>query len=118
MNPARLSIVNSLLNLNPPIRTWRMNRALLVWAGATIGDNVRIVSSARIHTAGTISIGSETWIGHEVMIVCGNASVYIGAKVNIGRRVTLVTGSHLIDTESGRAAGGGISKPIIIDDGV
>lgn len=41
----------------------------------------------------------------------------IGANVDIGPRITHVTGSHLLLGSPERAAGNGLSKPIAIRDG-
>ncbi len=56
MKPARLFIVNSLFNLNPPIRAWRMNRAFLFLVVAAIGDNVCIVSRAMSRTLALLPV--------------------------------------------------------------
>lgn len=101
----------------PPTRMFALKRALLRWAGATVGDNARIVSTAKFHVCGKLEIGSNTWIGHEVMIVGGDAEVQIGAEVDIAPRVTIVTGSHEAFGLPGKAAGKGYSKPVHIGDG-
>lgn len=101
----------------PPTRMFALKRALLRWAGATVGDNARIVSTAKFHVCGKLEIGSNTWIGHEVIIVGGDAEVQIGAEVDIAPRVTIVTGSHEAFGLPGKAAGKGYSKPVHIGDG-
>lgn len=117
MKSNRLFVVHLLMAVMPLTRCFAFKRVLLRWAGATIGMNVRIVSSARFYLTGSLSIGDDTWIGHEVLIVGGDANVAIGSRVDIAPRVSLVTGSHELFTVEGRAAGKGYSSPIIIEDG-
>lgn len=102
----------------PATRCFAFKRNLLRWAGASVGNNVNIVSSARFYTSGSLIIGDDTWVGHEVLIAGGSADVCIGSNVDIGPRVTIVTGSHELFTVSERAAGRGYSLPIKICDGV
>lgn len=101
----------------PPSRCFALKRTLLRWAGAQIGTNTRVVSSARFYLTGRLVIGNETWIGHEVLVAGGDADVIIGSKVDIAPRVSLIAGSHELFTIKGRAAGKGCSLPITIEDG-
>lgn len=117
MNSARLFLANKLIRLLPPSRCFGLKRSLLKFAGADIGENVRIVSSVEIYCSGRLSIGANTWIGHQSLIVGGDADIMIGANVNIAPRVVIVSGSHEIDFESDMVAGEGYSKPIRIGDG-
>jgi acetyltransferase-like isoleucine patch superfamily enzyme len=117
MKSGRLFIVHFCMALMPSTRCFSIKCKLLRWAGAVVGSNVRIVSSSRFYLAGRLVIGDDTWIGHEVLIVGGDADVVIGSRVDIAPRVTLVTGSHELFTIKGRAAGNGYSSPITIRDG-
>ena len=117
MISSRLFVMHLLMAVMPSTRCFPLKRSLLRWVGATIGTNVKIVSSARFYLTGRLVLGDDTWIGHEVMVVGGDADVIIGSRVDIGPRVLLVTGSHELFTTQGRAAGKGYSKPIIIEDG-
>lgn len=117
MKSNRLFVVHLLMAVMPLTRCFAFKRVLLRWAGATIGMNVRIVSSARFYLTGSLSIGDDTWIGHEVLIVGGDANVAIGSRVDIAPRVSLVTGSHELFAAADRAAGKGYSLPITIEDG-
>jgi maltose O-acetyltransferase len=117
MKTGRLFIVNLLFGLTPPTRCFRLKRVLLRWCGAAIGANVRIVSSARFHLTGKLAIGDDTWVGHEVLVIGGDAEITIGAKVDIAPRVMIVTGSHNLSATPGRAAGKGYSLPVVIEDG-
>ena len=78
----------------PATRFFKVKRGLLRWAGATIGSNVRIVSSAKFYLTGQLIIGDNTWIGHEVLVVGGDAPVCIGKNVDIAPRVNIITGGH------------------------
>lgn len=118
MKTGRLFIVNFLFTLIPATRCFKLKRALLRWSGAAVGKNVRIVSSARFHLTGELTIGDDSWIGHEVLVAGGAADVTIGAKVDIAPRVTIVTGSHELFTDPDKAAGRGYSAPILIESGV
>ena len=100
MNSRRLFVTHCLFALLPPTRAFGLKRALLRWCGAKIGTNVRVASSARFCLTGDLSIGSDTWVGHGVLVVGGDAPVTIGENVDIGPRVVIVTGSprtnHLV----------------------
>lgn len=118
MKPARLHLVHAIFSLLPSTRLFGLKCFLLRWAGAAVGSNVRVVSSARFYLTGDLKIGDGTWIGHEALIVGGDAEVVIGMNVDIGPRVTIATGTHELFTIPGRAAGRGYSLPISIEDGV
>lgn len=118
MNTRRLYLVSIVMGLLPPTRAFGLKRNLLAWCGAQVQQNVRITSSVRVLTSGSLSIGEWTFIGHDTLIVGGNADITIGEKVDIGPRVTIVTGSHELFTSYDRAAGPGYSSPVVIEDGV
>lgn len=118
MKSSRLFVMHMLMTFMPPTRCFALKRVLLRWAGAEIGARVRIVSSARFYLTGVLRIGDGSWIGEDVLIVGGNAPVEIGANVDIGPRVTLVTGTHILWESPQRAAGTGLSRAIKIGDGV
>nr|WP_211289124.1 acyltransferase [Marinobacter profundi] len=118
MNTLRLNLVNVLFSLLPPTKLFSVKARLLRWAGAKVGNNVRIVSSAKFYMSGELEIGSGTWIGHEVLIIGGDAKVIIGEDVDIAPRVTIVTGTHELWKMNGKAAGRGYSLPVSIESGV
>ena len=113
----RQSIVNNVVQLLPPTRAYKLKVRLWRWAGVSIAADARLVSSVRIWTSGTVFIGEDTFMGHEVMVVGGGAPVVIGARCDIAPRVIFVAGSHLDGGEE-RAAGEGVSHPISVGDGV
>lgn len=102
----------------PSTRYFGLKRSLYRWCGATVGSNVRIVSSARFYLNGKLAIGDNTWVGHEALIIGGAADISIGDNCDIGPRVSLVTGSHRFGGVKGRAAGEGYSESIYLEDGV
>lgn len=87
------SLVSKLL---PATRLFGLKRWLLRLAGAKVGNNVRCASSARFQLTGPLQIGADTWIGHEVLVVGGDAPVEIGACCDIAPRVLIATGTHQI----------------------
>ncbi len=66
-----------------------------------------------------MSVGEETFIGDETMIM-GTAGtfVHIGSNCDISSRVNLVTGTHKFSKSIIRCAGEGYGEDIIIGDGV
>ena len=117
MNTRRAIIVRGIMRFLPETCCFALKRSLWRWAGAKVGRNVRICSSAFIMGAGELEIGEDTWVGHQVFIETGS-KVSIGAYVDIGPRVYIGTGSHKIDVEGKQTAGEGTSEAIVIEDGV
>lgn len=87
------------------------------FCGAEIGDNVRICSSVKIQIGSVLSIGDNTWIGEFTKIVGGKAVINIGSNVDIGPDVLIVTGTHKLWEENGKAAGKSFSQAITIGSG-
>lgn len=101
----------------PATRFFGLKRGMLRLAGARVADKVRIASSARFWLGGPLQVGSDTWIGHDVLVVGGDAPVEIGARCDIAPRVTIATGTYRIDPDGPRVAGKGYSLPVKIGDG-
>lgn len=101
----------------PETRLFGFKARILQLAGARLGRNVRVCSSASILGGGDLLIGDDTWIGHQVLI-CSSSRVAIGKAVDIGPRVYIGTGTHEIDSEGAHSAGAGINKDVVIADGV
>lgn len=89
---------------------------LLRFAGAQVAYDARICSSVKVFGTGELSIGANTWVGHEVLLIV-SSTVAIGDNVDIGPRVYIGTGTHLVDSEGPRTAGPGVSKPITVQNG-
>jgi putative colanic acid biosynthesis acetyltransferase WcaF len=90
---------------------------LLRWAGAWVGNNVRICSSATVLGTGALKIGNDTWIGHQVLIV-STSRIEIGCCVDIAPRVFIGNGSHQLDPIGAHAAGAGTTGDVVVGDGV
>lgn len=116
MNTKRAIIVRGIMKLLPETSCFGLKRLLWRWAGAKVGHNVRICSSAFILGAGELEIGDDTWIGHQVMLIA-SSRISIGARVDIGPRVYIGTGTHKLQFKGKRCAGENISINILIEDG-
>ncbi|MDM7853283.1 acyltransferase [Pseudochrobactrum kiredjianiae] len=115
---AAVSYFNSIFwQLLPSTRFFFLKRKLLTLAGARIGANVRCASSVRTFVGGSLSIGANTWVGHEVLFVGGEASITIGADCDIAPRVSFITGTHEVEASGPKAAGRSYSLPITIGSG-
>ncbi len=102
--------------LLPETRCFALKQQLLRWGGVDIRSGVRICSSVKLLGAGVISIGENSWIGHESLIVSA-CHVCIGRDVDIAPRVYIGTGTHELAPDGPRSAGPGISKPVRIGNG-
>lgn len=118
MKTGRLWIYKLLTALLPETRFFDLKAALLRWCGATVGENVRISSSAGFFGGGELVIGDDVWIGMEDVIhsVCG-ASIKIGNCCDVGPGVMILTGSHKIDIKGAHIAGEGTCADVEVDDG-
>ena len=118
MKPFRLWIYRLMSWWLPETRFFGWKRCLLRWAGAMIGKNVRINSSAVFNGNGDLHIGEDVWIGAgSVIMPVAPASVAIGSHVDIGPGVMILTGSHEIDPDGLHIGGKGIESPVAIGDG-
>lgn len=116
MKSSVLYFYNLLNILSPDTKFFGYRRFFLRMAGAKIGKNVRICSSVKILGNGDLSIGHNTWIGHECLII-SSSIIEIGSNVDIAPRVYIGTGTHVIDKFSKNIAGAGISKNVIVKNG-
>ena len=111
-----LFLVNLAFRLMPETRLFEVKAMLLRLAGAKIGKNARICSSATFLGPGQLEIGDGTWIGPGTLIYSGS-HVRIGNAVDIAPRVYIGTGSHEIDVNGQRAAGPGVDRNVLIESG-
>lgn len=102
----------------PLTRFFSLKRRIWRAMGIRVGDDPKISSSAKILSVGSVSIGDGTWVGHEFIVVGGDAKVDIGSRCDIGPRVMIATGTHEILLGQRRAAGPGYSLDVKIGDGV
>lgn len=100
----------------PETRGFALKRKLLRFAGAKVGKNVRVCSSAFIAGTGNLEIGSNTWIGHGVMLLA-TSNLIIEKNVDVAPRVLITTGTHMVGGDLYRAAGSGQSKDVYIKRG-
>jgi maltose O-acetyltransferase len=116
--PSRLWITQLIIGVLPPTRFYSLKARLLSMSGVDIHVTARLCSSVKIVASGHVAIGADTFIGHQVLIGGGDASISIGSHCDIGPGVNIITGSHELASTGLRAAGAGYSRPIIIEDGV
>lgn len=108
-------IIQLVFPVLPDTRLYHLKVFLLRLRGFRIGRNVRVVSSVRFKLR-MLSVGDNTFIGHQTLIAGGNALVHIGQNVDIAARCMLMTGTHEIGSSIQRA-GKGRSDNITIGDG-
>ena len=106
MNPTRLWIYGLLTRWMPETRLFALKVRLLRWCGAQVGENVRVCSSAVIRGNGRLVIGNDVWIGSEdYLSPVGEAVIRIGDCCDLAPRVTILTGTH--EVNSAATPGGG-----------
>lgn len=107
------------LRFSPEGRFPRLNKYALMLMGVHVGRKTIIYSSISVSRNTIVSIGSETFIGSNVVITGAiNSKVTVGSYCDISDHVHFVTGTHLIDEFGIRIAGSGYSKDIVIGNGV
>jgi maltose O-acetyltransferase len=116
--PPLLWLTQLFIGILPPSRFFPLKARLLSLSGVDIHATARLYSSVKIVTSGHLAIGAGTFIGQQVLIGGGDASISIGSHCDIAPRVTILSGSHEIAVAGPKSAGKGNSKPIVIEDGV
>lgn len=116
MNSFKLYLVRKFTSLIPETRAFGLKRILYRWAGADIGDGVRINSSTRISGIGNLTIGPNTWIGPGTHIAC-SYEINIGANCDIAPCVYIGDGTHEITPNRERIAGIETTRKVTIGDG-
>lgn len=89
-----------------PFRSW-----LLRIFGAKIGHGVRFRPSARVTYPWNLSVGDDSWIGHDT-VMYNLAKISIGRDVALAHGVYLCTGLHDVTDVAFRID----AKPITIED--
>ena len=118
MNTHRLAVCRFVSRFLPESRFFGLKRALLRWAGAKVGRNVRLYSSARIVGTGTLEIGDDVHIGSNVFVSSvAPAGVALGSHVDIGPGAMILTGSHEIDWLGDHVAGKGTAAAVSVGSG-
>jgi maltose O-acetyltransferase len=109
---------NTLMGLLPPTRCYGLKRRILRGMRVNVIGAARVASSVRIYGELTLSLGDDVFLGHEVLISGGKSRVTIADCVDIGPRVSILTGSHEIDMIGRHSAGPGYSRDVVIEEGV
>lgn len=118
LKPARLYLISFLWKLLPPSRCHKLKAATLRWAGAKVGKNVEIMSSAKILGDMELEIGDNVFIGHEAMIFGAYGSkISIADYAKVGSRCVLVTGYHQFTPDGLCIEGEGLHDDIVIETG-
>jgi len=114
-----VAIVNKITSVLPESRFYKLKSFMYrYFCGFNIDLSVRMFSSFMILGVRNITIGKDTFIGHESLIMgAAESKVHIGNMVDISSRVSIVTGTHDIDLYGKRIAGQGCSYDIYIKDG-
>ena len=111
-----LACYNLFISPLPQRGLFKTRARALRLSGLTISPGVRVSSGAQFLDR-YISIGADTWVGPDVLILsCDLGPVHIGKNVDIAPRVTIVSGSHTLGS-SHRRAGVGNGSEVIIGDG-
>jgi acetyltransferase-like isoleucine patch superfamily enzyme len=113
----RIFFITKIFYFFPETRLFRIKAVMLRWAGASVGRGFKLCSSVRIIGQGPLEIGDHVWIGPETLIVASSL-VKIGSHSAIAPRVYIGTGTHDIDSKGLGSAGNGVSKNVVIEDGV
>jgi acetyltransferase-like isoleucine patch superfamily enzyme len=113
----RQHVGNFGIGLMPTTRAYPLKSWLLRCMGANVAPTARVTSSVRWWGTVHLTIGHDSFLGHEVLITGGDASVSIGSSVDIAPRVTIVAGTHDVDMRGVRSAGRPHSLDVKIEDG-
>ncbi len=97
-------LVNLIMAILPPTRAFGFKRILWRLIGANVGYGTRICAGAQIWGGGLVTIGHDTWLGMNlVIIVPPGSEVLIGSNVDVGPDVMIECGSHDIGGPNRRA---------------
>lgn len=118
MNSFRLYLYSQIVRWLPETRFFGLKVKLLRWCGATIGENVRICSSATFIGVGQLTIGDDVWIGPGAFMSPNkDATIQIGSYIDIAPQVMILTGSHKIEPMGEHIGGEGYSASVVVGDG-
>lgn len=118
MSSFRLYLYSQIVRWLPETRFFGLKVKLLRWCGATIGENVRINSSAQFSGDGNLEIGDDVWVGPGCLISpVGKATIQIGSHIDIAPQVMILTGSHKIEPMGNHIGGEGYSASVVVGDG-
>lgn len=95
LSSVKLYLVRWIWKFIPDSRGHNLKSSLLRWAGAKVGKNVEIMSSAKVIGNFNLFIGDGVFIGHEALIFGPKGShIVIEDYAKLGSRTIVVTGTH------------------------
>lgn len=113
----RRVLVMGLVRWCPATRCYPLKARILSCAGWRVHETARVVSSVQLVGSFDLIVGAGTFIGHDVLVTGGQATIHIGSCVDIAPRVVVLCGTHEIDMSGDRCAGRGYCKDVKIGDG-
>lgn len=114
----KYALITGFIKRLPDSRFFGLKAKLWRCAGQDVHPGCRLFSSVRISQAIRLSVGEDTFIGHDTVILGGRSFVRIGARCDISSRVNIITGTHELDPAGPRMAGRPQSLDITIGNGV
>ena len=105
MGKIRRRIFVTMANLLRGGHFFGVKRFLLRCAGISVGTQSKIVGPVYIGTVASMTIGANSWIGHDCSVE-GNGSVVVGDNVDIAPHCVFSTGGHSMGRSSRRAGAG------------
>lgn len=118
MNSKKLFICSLIFKLLPTTHCHKFKAKLLRWAGAKVGKNVEIFSSAKIYGTMNLIIGDGCFIGHDALIFgAGGSTISIGDYAKLGSRTIVVTGTHRFSPDGNCIEKEGTFKDVAIGNG-
>ena len=118
LKASRLFLISFIWKFLPPSRCHKLKAATLRWAGAVVGKNVEIMSSAKFLGDFELIIGDNVYIGHEALISgSAGSKITICDYAKVGSRCILVTGYHQFTPDGLCIEGEGLCDDITIGTG-
>lgn len=118
MSSAMLWLYRILTWWLPESRAFAFKTMLLRLAGAKVGRNVRIYSSAMFTGVGGLEIGDDVHIGPSVLFLTARPAVItVGSHVDIGPAVVVASGTHEVDPFGLHIGGRGVARSVTVGDG-
>ncbi|TVZ47790.1 acyltransferase [Olleya sp. Hel_I_94] len=105
-------IITLIIKVLPETRLFKFKNRLYQIYGLQLKENIKICSSARFLGVGNISIGSDTWIGPEVLMV-STSNISIGENVDIAPRVYIAAGAVVNKDVPENTMVGGVPAKVI-----
>lgn len=116
INNKKMYFVRWMFKFIPDTSLHGLKARLLRWAGVEVGNNVEVVSSAKIlgHKMRLV-IGNNCYIGHEALIFGSSGSeIILEDHSKVASRAIIVTGQHRYSTDGDSVAKEGVFANIRI----